>query len=55
VYHLREHLPTLLTLARDAEKAARVDTLLGPHRGFAKQHARYLEATEERGELGGAV
>ena len=26
--HLREHLPTLLALARDAERAARADTLL---------------------------
>src|SRR5215217_3462598 len=27
-YHVREHLPALLALARDAERAARADTLL---------------------------
>src|SRR5688500_20115662 len=27
-YHMREHLPALLALARDAERAARADTLL---------------------------
>jgi len=27
-YHIREHLPALLALARDAERAARADTLL---------------------------
>jgi len=27
-YHMREHLPALLALARDAERAARADTVL---------------------------
>jgi recombinational DNA repair protein RecR len=49
-YHLREHLPALLALARDAERAARADTLLDRIEALQSRTLAILEATEEEGE-----
>src|ERR671911_1319561 len=49
-YHMREHLPALLALARDAERAARADSLLDRIEALQSQTLAILEATEETGE-----
>jgi hypothetical protein len=49
-YHTREHLPALLTLARDAEQASRADTLLDRIEALQSRTLAILEATEETGE-----
>ena len=49
-YHTREHLPALLALARDAERAARADTLLDRIEALQSRTLAILEATEETGE-----
>jgi hypothetical protein len=49
-YHLREHLPALLALARDAERAARADTLLDRIEALQSRTLAILEATEETNE-----
>jgi hypothetical protein len=46
-YHLREHLPALLALARDAERAARADSLLDRIEALQSRTLGILEATEE--------
>ena len=49
-YHLREHLPALLALARDAERAARADTLLDRIEALQSRTLAILEASEETNE-----
>jgi hypothetical protein len=49
-YHTREHLPALLALARDAERAARADCLLDRIEALQSRTLAILEATEETGE-----
>ena len=49
-YHLREHLPALLALARDAERAARADSLLDRIEALQSRTLAILEATKETGE-----
>ena len=49
-YHLRKHLPALLALARDAERAARADSLLDRIEALQSRTLAILEATEETGE-----
>jgi hypothetical protein len=49
-YHTREHLPALLALARDAERAARADSLLDRIEALQSRTLAILEATEEKGE-----
>jgi hypothetical protein len=49
-YHLREHLPALLALARDAERAARADTLLDRIEALQSRTLAILEAAEETNE-----
>jgi hypothetical protein len=49
-YHLREHLPALLALARDAERAARADSLLDRIEALQSRTLTILEATEQTGE-----
>ena len=49
-YHLREHLPALLALARDAERSARADTLLDRIEALQSRTLAILETTEETGE-----
>src|SRR5918995_4619545 len=49
-HHLREHLPALLALARDAERAARADSLLDRIEVLQSRTLAILEATEETGE-----
>jgi hypothetical protein len=46
-YHLREHLPALLALARDAERASRADSLLDRIEALQSRTLAILEATEE--------
>jgi hypothetical protein len=46
-YHLREHLPVLLALARDAERASRADSLLDRIEALQSRTLAVLEATEE--------
>ena len=48
--HVREHLPTLLALARDAERAARADSLLDRIEALQSRTLAILEATEETNE-----
>ena len=48
--HVREHLPTLLALARDAERAARADSLLDRIEALQSRTRAILEATEETNE-----
>src|SRR5215213_11533504 len=48
--HIREHLPALLALARDAERAARADSLLDRIEALQSRTLAILEATEETGE-----
>ena len=45
--HLREHLPPLLALARDAERASRADSLLDRIEALQARTLAILEATEE--------
>jgi hypothetical protein len=49
-YHLREHLPALLALARDAERAARADSLLDRIEALQSRTLAILEATEQTNE-----
>jgi hypothetical protein len=44
--HIREHLPELLALARDAERAARADTLLDRVEHLQQRTEAILAATE---------
>ncbi len=48
--HLREHLPTLLALARDAERASRADSLLDRVEALQSRTLAILEASEETRE-----
>src|SRR5215212_10156629 len=47
-YHMREHLPALLALARDAERAARADTLLDRREALQSQTLTILDAPEDQ-------
>lgn len=49
-YHIREHLPALLALARDVERSARADTLLDRIEALQSRTLAILETTEETGE-----
>jgi hypothetical protein len=49
-YHMREHLPQLLALARDAERASRADSLLDRIEALQSRTLAILEATEETNE-----
>jgi hypothetical protein len=49
-HHIREHLPALLALARDAEQASRADTLLDRIEDLQARTLAILEATEETHE-----
>src|SRR5215203_2095017 len=53
--HLREHLPALVALARDAERAARADTLLDRIEALHSQTMAILEAVEGTDEHGTAL
>ena|SRR5919112_1358523 len=48
--HLREHLPALLALARDAERASRADSLLDRIEALQSRTLAILEATEDTNE-----
>src|SRR5215208_2340339 len=48
--HMREHLPELLALARDAERASRADSLLDRIEALQSRTLAILEATEETNE-----
>ena len=54
-YHMREHLPELLALARDAERAARADTLLDRIEALHSRTRAILEAVEGTDEHGTAL
>src|SRR5215207_9694311 len=54
-HHIREHLPALLALARDAERAARADTLLDRVEALQARTLAILEASEETREHGTAL
>jgi hypothetical protein len=45
---MREHLPALLALARDAERAARADTLLDRLEALQSQTLDILDAPEDQ-------
>ena len=45
-YHLKEHLPALLALARDAERAARADSLLDRIEGLQRRIEEFLSRVE---------
>src|SRR5919112_5013683 len=47
-YHMREHLPAFLALARDAERAARADTLLDRMEALQSQTLAILDAPEDQ-------
>src|SRR5918995_7178373 len=47
-YHMREHLPALLALATDAERAARADTLLDRMEALQSQTLAILDAPEDQ-------
>ena len=47
-YDMREHLPALLALARDAERAARADTLLDRMEALQSQTLAILDAPEDQ-------
>jgi hypothetical protein len=47
-YHMREHLPALRALARDAERAARADTLLDRLEALQSQTLAILDAPEDQ-------
>ncbi len=53
--HVREHLPALLSMARDAEQAARADTLLDRVEALYGRTEAILEAAETERELGLAL
>jgi len=46
-HHTREHLPALLALARDAERAARADSLLDRIEALQSRTLAILEASQE--------
>ena len=46
-HHIRKHLPALLALARDAERAARADSLLDRIEALQSRTLAILEATEQ--------
>src|SRR5215210_8584629 len=46
--HLREHLPALLALARDAERSARADTLLDRIEALQSRTLAILDAPEDQ-------
>jgi hypothetical protein len=52
---MREHLPALLALARDAERAARADTLLDRIEALHSRTMAILEAVEGTDEHGTAL
>jgi hypothetical protein len=54
-HHMREHLPELLALARDAERAARADTLLDRIEALHSRTMAILEAVEGTDEHGTAL
>ncbi len=54
-YHIREHLPALLALARDAEQASRADSLLDRVEGLYKRTEAILVAAETEREWGTAL
>jgi hypothetical protein len=54
-YHMGEHLPALLALARDAERAARADTLLDRIEALHSRTLAILEAVEGTDEHGTAL
>ena len=45
-YHLKEHLPALLALARDAERAARADSLLDRIEALQRRIEEFLTRIE---------
>jgi hypothetical protein len=47
-YYMREHLPALLALARDAERAARADTLLDRMEALQSQTLAILDSPEDQ-------
>src|SRR5918995_180998 len=47
-YHIREHLPALLALARDAERSARADSLLDRMEALQSQTLAILDAPEDQ-------
>src|SRR5829696_4755407 len=47
-YHMRKHLPALLALARDAERAARADSLLDRMEALQSQTLAILDAPEDQ-------
>ena len=54
-YHMREHLPALLSLARDAERAAQADNLLDRIEALHSRTLAILEAVEGADEHGTAL
>src|SRR5215212_3371699 len=54
-YHMREHLPALLALARDAERAARADSLFDRMEALQSRTLAILEAVEGTNEHGTAL
>src|SRR5215211_9389428 len=54
-YHMREHLPELLALARDAERASRADSLLDRIEALHSRTMAILEAVEGTDEHGTAL
>src|SRR5215211_1104587 len=54
-YHMREHLPALLALARDAERSARADSLLDRIEALHSRTMAILEAVEGTDEHGTAL
>jgi hypothetical protein len=54
-YHMREHLPALLALARDAEQAARADVLLDRVEALHRRTMAILGAVEGTDEHGTAL
>jgi hypothetical protein len=54
-HHMREHLPELRALARDAERAARADTLLDRIEALHSRTMAILEAVEGTDEHGTAL
>lgn len=53
--HLREHLPALLAIARDAEREARADSLLDRIEALQSRTLAILEATEQTHDHRGAL
>jgi hypothetical protein len=50
-YHMREHLPALLALARDAERAARADTVLDRIEALHSRTMATLDEAEAADDL----